>query len=98
MGEIAVVYAAPPLVLVKGARLPPHIKVPQSLDLLVFPFPRDGYPTRLFFSDKVEGPTKPNWNGQFHYAERLWHAYSFNCVPASLRLAQIVSAHLQGLG
>jgi hypothetical protein len=67
---------------------------PPNVDLLLCPAARDGYPSRLYFSTQVESPKQLNWNGSTRVLERNWFAYSWKIEP-SIRLAQMVQAHLQ---
>lgn len=74
---------------------------PSTLDLLLCPTPRDGYHSRLFFSERVEPAPKAgrggfNWNGAVRVAERNWCAFSWQTRPG-LRLAQMLAAHLRAL-
>ena len=71
---------------------------PARMDLLLCPTDRgDGYPSRLFFSERVAGPgPQPNWNSSVRIIERTWHAYSWK-RPGALRLAQMVADHLGAL-
>lgn len=52
----------------------------------------DGYTSRLFLSEPF--PTKgQNWTTH-RILEKTWHAFSFNNVPAELRLIEILANHL----
>lgn len=75
--------------------------IPIVVDLLLCPSQRDGYESRLFFSEKVQPVEKPgrvalNWNGSIRIAERNWQAFSWR-TPTNLRLAQMLSIHLKAL-
>jgi hypothetical protein len=84
----------------------PSFKLPDGcspciMDLLLCPASRDGYESRLFFSEKVVpaekvGRTALNWNGSVRIAERNWQAFSWR-TPAGLRFAQMLSIHLKAL-
>jgi hypothetical protein len=83
-------------VLIPEMPMPPNCS-PDKLDVLLCPRPRDGYSSRLFFSQLVSSARRPNWNKQNErILERNWFAYSFK-VPEGLRLAQLVALHLKGL-
>lgn len=72
--------------------------VPERVDSLFCPEPRDGYPSRLFFAEKPRCHSSLNWNGQARILERNWFAFSWRInSPQPLRLAQTVQAHLRGL-
>jgi hypothetical protein len=82
--------------LLPGLFLPEGCE-PATTDALLCPTERDGYPSRLFFADRVKSPASPNWNATgVRLFERNWHAYSWKVNP-NLRLAQMVAAHLKGL-
>ncbi len=71
---------------------------PNVVDALLWPSERDGYPSRLFLSEKVIKPGgQPNWNSNVRILERNWHAFSWHLHRTDLRLAQMVAEHLRGL-
>lgn len=85
------VYVLPSLALPSGC-------IPAVVDALLWPGDRDGYPSRLFLSEKVVKPgAQPNWNSSVRLLERNWHAYSFHLHRTDLRLVQMVAEHLRGL-
>jgi len=55
----------------------------------------DGYVTRLYLSAPVPGKGQ-NWT-QHQILDRTWHTWSWNHVPASDRLSQILANHLRAL-
>lgn len=70
---------------------------PATADALFCPTERDGYPSRLFFAERVASGTPLNWNANgVRIAERNWYAFSWK-VSSGLRLAQMVAAHLRAL-
>lgn len=70
---------------------------PGKCDALLCPTPRDGYPSRLFFSEMVAGPFPRNWNYNGRICERNWVAFSWNVTAGEpMRLAQLVRVHLDG--
>jgi hypothetical protein len=76
----------------------PNGCTPQQVDLLLCPCPRDGYPSRLFFSEQVNSKTSRNWNSiGVRIIERNWCAFSWKISGANLRLTQILSSHLGAL-
>lgn len=84
--------------LLEGMTLPEGCR-PQVVDALLCPTARDGYPSRLYLSERVQAPrATPNWtvNGA-RLCERNWHAYSWNVSRSGLRLAQILVGHLKAL-
>jgi len=82
--------------LLPGLSLPEGCS-PSITDALLCPTERDGYPSRLFFADRIESGTPLNWNANgVRLLERNWHAYSWKVNP-NLRLVQMIAAHLRGL-
>lgn len=75
----------------------PNGCTPASTDALLCLTPRDGYPSRLFFAERIQSAASLNWNATgVRIGERNWHAYSWK-VNENLRLAQLVAAHLRAL-
>ena len=71
---------------------------PITVDLLFCPMPRDGYNSRLFFSEKVITRNPLNWNANcVRILERNWFAFSLVFKHDNLRLAQMLASHLRGL-
>jgi hypothetical protein len=70
---------------------------PATCDALLCPAGRDGYPSRLFLSQPVQGPFPRNWNFKGRICERDWVAFSWKVnTSESMRLAQLVRVHLDG--
>src|SRR5688572_27771858 len=65
---------------------------PERVDALLCPTRRDGYESRLFFAQIVQGGTSRNWNAQgiARILDKNWYAISWQTRPG-LRLAQMVS-------
>lgn len=87
--------------LIPNLRLPNGC-TPETIDALLCPMPRDGYTSRLFFSQKIEKNPPPNpalnWNStDQRILERNWYAYSWKINRSDLRLAQMVANHLKPL-
>lgn len=83
-------------VLLPGLKMPDGCS-PDSTDCLLCLGPRDGYSSRLFFSQIINAQGSRNWNGQnIRIAERNWFAYSWR-VPEGLRPMETLIAHLQAL-
>lgn len=70
--------------------------VPSRMDLLLCPFERDGYSSRLYFAERVQCAKPLNWNGGVRVLERNWSAFSWR-VSGGLRLLQMVQEHLRAL-
>ena len=69
---------------------------PSPLDALFCPTPRDGYPSRLFFAERVRSAAQLNWNAnRVRILDRNWDAFSWK-VNAIGRLIQMLAAHLRG--
>ena len=83
-------------ILLPQLRLPDGCTPSQS-DALLCLDARDGYPTRLFFSQQVSCKNPLNWNGQnVLILQRNWFAYSWNYV-ASGRPMEVLAQHLKAL-
>jgi len=69
---------------------------PAQVDALLRPGPGpDGYTTRLFLSHPF--PNKgQNWT-MHRILDKAWHTFSFNNVPADIRLIEILANHLKVL-
>lgn len=64
-----------------------------TCDLLLWPFEREGYQTRLFLSAQVAAPRVNNWN-TFYIQGRQWHACSWQGVPSALPWIDVLANHL----
>jgi len=86
------------VLVLPSLRLPPGC-VPPVVDALLWPVARDGYPSRLYVSERVvkPGAAQPNWNSNVRILERNWHAYSWNLNRSDLRPVQMIAEHLLGL-
>lgn len=69
---------------------------PATCDALLCPVAKDGYPSRLYFSEQVKGQFARNWNGAARIGERNWVAFSWKVELGSPTLAQLLVAHLNG--
>lgn len=90
--EAGVVYfLLPQLVLPIGC-------MPEYVDALLCPTSRDGYQSRLFFAQMIQGVPTRNWNAQgiARILDANWQSISWQTRPG-LRLVQMVSAHLDAL-
>jgi hypothetical protein len=82
--------------LILGLELPDGCN-PNKTDALLCPTKRDGYESRLYFSDKIQTKKTLNWNANgVRIFERNWHAFSWR-TPPNLRLCQMVAIHWKGL-
>jgi hypothetical protein len=82
--------------LLKGLRLRDGC-APASVDALLCPTPRDGYVSRLFFSERVTSSKTPNWSAQtVRILDRNWHVYSWKDV-AKGRLVAMLASHLKAV-
>jgi hypothetical protein len=79
-------FFVPDLVLPEGCH-------PERVDALLCPSERDGYPSRLFFSQQIRGPVTRNWNTTCRILERTWHAFSWKIDQPGLCLVEMVLAH-----
>ena len=70
---------------------------PAECDALLCPQPRDGYPSRLYFSIQIQGLYTRNWNvSNARIVERNWFAFSWRVDTMNPTLAQLLIAHLNG--
>lgn len=82
--------------LLPQLELPPGCQ-PTPVNALLCPSPRDGYTSRLFFAEHVQGGPARNWNTNGErILESTWYAFSWQ-TRAGLRLCQMVLVHLEGL-
>jgi hypothetical protein len=65
------------------------------LDALLCPQQRDGYATRLFLAQVVQGRGS-NWSAH-QILGRAWYTWSWNHVSSAQRPAQILAGHLAAL-
>ncbi len=66
-----------------------------SVDALLCPTQREGYESRLFLSKQITCAATRNWNASnIRVLERNWFAVSWK-TRSGLRLAQMVSAHIE---
>jgi len=65
-----------------------------EVQILLWPNARDGYPSRLFVSEKLPGARANNWNS-FAICGRTWWACSWSGVQATLPLAEMLANHLR---
>ena len=82
-------------ILIEGLKLPDGCQ-PTVVDALLCPTPREGYQSRLYFSEKIGGCPARNWNGNIRVLERNWYAISWQ-VPSGLKLFEILFVHLKAL-
>jgi hypothetical protein len=72
-------------ILIKDLKMPANCN-PSIVDALLCPTARDGYSSRLFFSQKITGCPERNWNGQIRLLDKTWYAISWQTKPgASLK-------------
>ena len=68
--------------LLSGLTLPEGCS-PSNLDAPLCPTERDGYPSRLFFADRIKSLTELNWNASgVRILEKNWHAFSWKVNPS----------------
>ena len=75
----------------------PSLRLPTGgvVEALLQPQAGNGYTTRLYLAAQVSGKGS-NWT-QFRALEKIWWTWSWNNVPDTDRLAQILAQHLQAL-
>ncbi len=70
---------------------------PSVCDALLCPVPKDNYPSRLYFSERIKGRCTRNWNvSNARIGERNWVAFSWRVDLAEPTLSQLLVAHLTG--
>jgi hypothetical protein len=86
---------AVPVLLIKNLRLPDGCE-PEWLNALLWPFPRDGYPSRLFLSQKINHKGKgTNWNADGVPIVGLkWWAVSWKTNRTDQSLLSMMGTHL----
>jgi len=82
-------------ILLRNLALPEGC-VPAKVDALLCTNEREGYPSRLFLAEQVQSPFARNWNFNGQICQRTWHAFSWKVPATTMRLAQLVRAHLDG--
>lgn len=83
--------------LIPALRLPDGCH-PAVVDALLCPMLRDGYESRLFYSEQVSSRVAKNWNVQnLLVLDRKWFGFSWKTNREGLRLAQMVMEHLCAL-
>ncbi len=87
--------------LVAGISLPDHCN-PRVVDGLLCPVEQAGYPSRMYFSQRVDRPPHPdpnkrlNWTGMIRIMERNWNVLSWRVAAGvNQRLLQMVAAHIE---
>jgi len=81
------VFRIPALPLPEGC-------TPTVAEALLYPASRDGYASRLFFAEPIQGGPSRNWNGSLSFGGRSWCAISWT-TPPNLKLAEMVLVHLR---
>jgi hypothetical protein len=83
-------------ILLPQLRLPDGC-TPPVVDALLCLSARDGYPTRLFYSQQIACKNALNWNAQnVPILQQNWFAYSWNYVPSG-RPLEVLAQHLRAL-
>ena len=80
-----------PLVYLPGIKVASAGTV-QVVDALLCPRARDGYESRLYFSERL--PVERNWQSHVLMA-RTWFAFSWNGIPANQPWLDILGSHLE---
>ncbi len=73
-----------------------HKGTSTKVDVLICPQKHDGYPTRIFLSEKFDADGTANWK-IYQFLGRNWHSWSWNNIPHDQRLVQILADHLSPL-
>ncbi|ADB42777.1 conserved hypothetical protein (plasmid) [Spirosoma linguale DSM 74] len=83
-------------VFIENLRLPNNCQ-PAVVNALLCPTPRDGYNSRLFFSEMINGAPARNWNGQIRVLGTNWYGISWQIQQSGLRLSEILINHINAL-
>jgi len=81
----------------------PTLRLPEGctrdvLATLVCMDTRDGYPTRLFFSEQFSTTARAlNWTAPVAIGGQTWYAFSWKDVPSSTRPVEVLIGHLAAL-
>lgn len=64
----------------------PEMKLPEGCNpkivkAMLCITPRDGYDSRLFLSEKVDGCPQRNWNSSIYIVDSTWHGISWKTAP-----------------
>lgn len=79
-----------------GLRLPQGCQ-PDTCDALLCPAARDGYPSRLFFSQQITPPYPRNWNiSNLRIGEKNWWGFSWRVDLQNPTLQEMLVSHLSG--
>nr|WP_221284643.1 hypothetical protein [Mucilaginibacter sp. SP1R1] len=78
----------------ENLKLPANCK-PALVDALLCPMLKEGYQSRLYFSEKPVGcNTTLNWNANVRILGRTWYGISWQ-TPAGLKLKEMLLVHLK---
>lgn len=83
-----------PLVFLPALSIP-ELGVPVKRDALLWPHDRDGYPSRLFLSARVNAREALNWTTTFNLQGHEWHGWSWKDVANNTPLLTILLGHLR---
>ena len=82
--------------LIKDVTLPAGCS-PSVTNVLLCPFPKDGYNSRLYFPNMISGCASRNWNSQnVRILGANWFAFSWKS-PGGLSLKEMLLFHLNSL-
>lgn len=70
--------------------------LPEEIDALLCPVPRDGYHTRLFYDQQITGIPQKNWNGKLRLCDRTWVSFSWTSKDG-MELLEMVQYHRSAL-
>lgn len=70
--------------------------VPQKIDALLCPVLKNGYQSRLFYTQKIEGIASRNWNGNLRLCDRTWVSFSWKSKDG-MSLLEMMRYHLYTL-
>ena len=85
-----------PVVFLPGLQISKEGQGRRTVDALLWPHERDGYPTRLFLSETISWSVGGQWS-HCVVQGRQWHACSWGPIPANQPWIAIVANHLRAL-
>jgi hypothetical protein len=82
-------------ILIPAVTLPEPC-VPNVVDLLYCPTPRDGYSSRLLFAEKIASKNNLNWNTTTVILGKTWYAFSWK-IDDNQSLLNSIFGYLRAL-
>lgn len=55
--------------------------IPEAIPALLCISPKDGYDSRLYLPQKINGSVSRNWNSDLYLLDSIWHSISWRTQP-----------------